>query len=245
VQPCATGAVDGSHERSHNFQKVIDTFFQGNPPVVSVFDTTPSHLILSPVIFTPEVDSNYGNSGSYLTSVPDGVGFITASTAASSTLAEPLGDIANNHVSPPVEPTTSYMVQGHTEGIFTADESYVESHDIQIPKPVTVYLCRDDINPHENSLPIDIPFQYEAFITHQANHGDAIQDLKRRILDDIGNSLGCAEASSRRLLRRTAEIGFVSGFQSTIDSNDLSNGKKNFIIISALFDSIIIDLSYN
>jgi hypothetical protein len=93
-------------------------------------------------------------------------------------------------------------------------------------------------------LLIDIPFQYEAFITHQANHGDAIQDLKRRILEDIGNSLGCAEASSRRLLRRMAEIGFVLGFQSTVDSNDLSNGKKNCIMISALFDSIIVDLTY-
>ena len=38
--PCGTGALDGGHERSQNFKKVLETFFAGSPPEVSGSTTT-------------------------------------------------------------------------------------------------------------------------------------------------------------------------------------------------------------
>src|SRR5210317_555510 len=42
--PCGTGALDGGHERSQNFKKVLETFFAGSPPEVSGSTTTASNV---------------------------------------------------------------------------------------------------------------------------------------------------------------------------------------------------------
>jgi hypothetical protein len=57
-QPCGTGALDGGHERSTNFKKVLDTMFAGSPPVVSG-SITSSHLgnPSSPSLFSPDLPS--------------------------------------------------------------------------------------------------------------------------------------------------------------------------------------------
>jgi hypothetical protein len=45
-QPCGTGALDGGPERSANFKKALEAFFDGSPPEVSISLTTPSYAAM-------------------------------------------------------------------------------------------------------------------------------------------------------------------------------------------------------
>lgn len=211
LKPCATGAVDGPHERSQNFQKVLDTFFQGAPPAVPSQITGPAHQILPPVMFTPEVNPNYGNSGS---------NSVTSQTTepeaqAQSESDESLGAVIHNPITIPDEAST-------LNNDLTTEQPDHASHDSQIPNSMTVYSCRDDVDPRMKSLSIDIPFNYEVFVSSRDIVGDAMQDLKKKVIQDIGSSLGCNISSSRRRLGQSVETGVIVGFQSPISSNDLT-----------------------
>jgi hypothetical protein len=262
--PCATGSVDGAHERSHNFNKVLDTLLHGalqavsaqyanensnwsehysgvNPMAISP-DTTPAHQVLPPVMFTPEVDHILGHSGSSSQASPTSV---TPSTVAVlSASDESLEPSINHPGNAEAESIVSNMFTqdqieypGLLDGSHTAPqntqdpetdsnvpndlstESQEASHDSQTPTSLVVYSCKDDADPRLNSLSMDIPFEYEAYISSKANQIEAMKDLKYKIFRDVGSSLGCTISSSKRRLRYAAEFEVISGFQSIINSH--------------------------
>ena len=58
LQPCGTGALDGGHERSTNFKKVLDTMFSGSPPEVSGSITSSNlNSPSSPSLYVPSLPS--------------------------------------------------------------------------------------------------------------------------------------------------------------------------------------------
>jgi hypothetical protein len=210
-KPCATGAVDGPQERSQNFRKVLDTFFQ-------------AQQIMPPVMFTPEVDSNYGSSGSEpaASQNPTVTEFFTAGTETiSATSDESHGAVIHNPIAIPDVSEDIFTEEQADDTQMSAESSTEASHDIQIPNHIELYSCSDNADPRANSLPIDIPVEYEAFVSSRDNAGDTMQELKRKIMQDIGSTLGCSLSPSKRRLRQMSEMRTVLGFQLTIDSNDL------------------------
>jgi hypothetical protein len=282
--PCATGAVDGAHERSHNFNKVLDTLLHGAPQAVSVQyanensnwsehysgvnpmaispDTTPAHQVLPPVMFTPEVDHILGHSGSSSQASPTSV---TPSTVAVlSASDESLEPSINHPGNAEAESIVSNMFTqdqieypGLLDGSHTAPqntqdpetdsnvpndlstESQEASHDSQTPTSLVVYSCKDDADPRLNSLSMDIPFEYEAYISSKANQIEAMKDLKYKIFRDVGSSLGCTISSSKRRLRYAAEFEVISGFQSIINSHSDVSTRCD----ASIYDETVICLS--
>jgi hypothetical protein len=226
LQPCATGSVDGPQERSQNFRKVIDTAFQGSPPVISSQATGPAYQ-MPPVMFTPEVDPNYGSSGSHFVASQNPT--ITASpigsTETSSTSDESLAAVIHNPITIPDTPVAledTFTQDQADDTQLSPDDSADAFHDIQIPKSIETYSCRDNVNPRVNSVPIDIPVEYEVFVSDRDKANVTMQELKRKIMQDIGSVIGCSLSPSNRRLRQMSEMRAILGFQLAIDSNDLT-----------------------
>jgi hypothetical protein len=240
LQPCATGAVDGPQERSQNFSKVIDTVFQGSLPVISSQAAGPAYQ-MPPVMFTPEVDPNYVSSGSHFVASqsPTITESPTGSTETSSTSDESLAAAIHNPITIPDTPVAleDTFTQDQADDAqlspdenadashdiqLSPDENTDASHDIQIPKSIEMYSCSDNVNPRVNSVPIDIPFEYEVFVSNRDKANDTMQELKRKIMQDIGLVIGCSLSPSKRRLRQMSEMRAILGFQLAIDSNDLT-----------------------
>ena len=241
-QPCATGAVDGAHERSQNFNKVLDTFFDGSPPVVSVQETIPSYQ---------DVDPNYGNSqiqgDQYVPSPPESstnstlLAFPSANSSfdattytqsSSSIQDEQTGDPDTSNAKYTSVPdeiilSNNMFTQEQTEDPNKSDESSAVSSNTQISYKMVTYSCREDVEPRMNTSSVEIPFGYKAIISRKANGSDATQKLMETIVHDIGSSLDCTMSSSRRNLRHLTNA-VILGFQANTGGDDLfvENGKN-------------------
>ncbi|KAL3799130.1 hypothetical protein HJC23_002258 [Cyclotella cryptica] len=225
--PCATGAVDGSYERSDNFRKVLNTFFQGSPPEVSMQEMFPSETLASEMILPVDnPNETVEPTGAYPTvsqSVEISLNFsgtsnsTTTSTVTTFTSDESLGAMINY----PISIEDSSITSANTEGSTPFDENHATSHDNQTPKSILVYSCGDSTDPRINTVAVDIPYQYDLFISRKVLGKDAVQEVKRKIMQDLGSFLGCNISSLTRL-RKMTENGPIVGFQSVSNEEDLS-----------------------
>ena len=65
----------------------------------------------------------------------------------------------------------------------TADEC---SYDSQTPKPVMVYSCGATSDPQLATVAVDILYEYDLFISRKINANDAVQEIKNKIMLDLG-----------------------------------------------------------
>jgi hypothetical protein len=86
------------------------------------------------------------------------------------------------------------------------------------------YKCGSDDDIPMDSQVVDILYDYEISLDHSAHAKHILPELKKHILDDLADSLGCHQ-SSRRRLRRTIDGDVLLGFRSA-QGSDVVDGKK-------------------
>lgn len=86
-----------------------------------------------------------------------------------------LHSVSLNNPSPAPESTESIAQ--------TADEC---SYDSQTPKPVMVYSCGATSDPQLATVAVDILYEYDLFISRKINANDAVQEIKNKIMLDLG-----------------------------------------------------------
>lgn len=202
----------------------------GSNPIVASEDSASAHQILPPVMFTPEVNSGTSSEVSPA-SVTDNSSPNNAGNAAGESIASNM--FTQDQVELPSDLDESQNISHNTQGLGTYSnepgqeqtEDSDSSHDIQTQTTMVVYSCNDDADPRMNSMPIDIPFEYEAYISSKIDHIEAMKELKTKIVQDVGNSLGCNISSFRRSLRYKAEFEVISGFQLMVNTFSDVNSK--------------------
>ncbi|KAK1732247.1 hypothetical protein QTG54_017072 [Skeletonema marinoi] len=188
--PCGTGAVDGGYERSQNFKKVLETFFDAILPEISPLGTS---LGLSPL---------------FTSFNPDALPPSLSSSPSSVDVPQPVLE----HVdSADADPT----------------QDPVSSSDTQINhiNDVPTHYCNEHTNLPSDSKAVDVVYQYEVVLSHSINLQDVLLDVKKEVMANLADSLGCTTESKGRSLRDTVHNNTFIGIQEGIDKVD--TGKES------------------
>ena len=189
LQPCGTGAVDGTYERSQNFKKVLETFFEGSLPEIS-----PLGGLLS--LETSPSSTGDGPTNPLFTSFSPEV-----LPPSSSSIAAPQPVVESVYIADlPQAPVTSADTQ--------------ISHSDASP----THYCNEHTSLPSDSKSIDIVYQYEVVLSHSIDLQAALIEVKTEAMTNLADYLGCTAESMRRSLRNTVHNSTLIGLREGIDN---------------------------